>query len=179
MRTKRTATTPLLLVASLGIALSGCGGSDDAAENAASEIAEQLAEQQTGGDVDLNVDDDGAVRIETDEGSATYGMNKVPESWPSDIALPEGLAVVGGSDVDSGEGLMTTITATTDMAPGEVLDFFKAELADWEISNEVSTTVGEAELAGAQWDNGSRVVQLSATGSGDDKHLTLAHTDKG
>lgn len=97
--------------------LSACG-------NVAETVAEQVAEQAGGGNVDLDIDDDGGnVSIETDEGSMQIG---------SDLELPEDLAVdvPGGGSVTSVFDFDTDISVVVSYDIGEfddLIDFY----ADW------------------------------------------------
>ena len=97
--------------------LAACG-------NVAETVAEQVAEQAGGGNVELDIDDDGGnVSIETDEGSMEIG---------SDLELPEDLAVAvpGGGSVTSVFDFDTDISVVVSYDIGEfddLIDFY----ADW------------------------------------------------
>lgn len=97
--------------------LSACG-------NVAETVAEQVAEQAGGGNVEIDIDDDGSnVSIETDEGSMEIG---------SDLELPEDLAVEvpGGGSVTSVFDFDTDISVVVSYDIGEfddLIDFY----ADW------------------------------------------------
>lgn len=68
------------LAVTAGAGLAACDG-DDAAEN--------LAEEVSGGDVDID-SDDGSVSVETDDGSFAAGScEELPEDFPSDVPTPD------------------------------------------------------------------------------------------
>ena len=94
--------------------LSACG-------NVAETVVEQVAEQAGGGNVEIDIDDDGSnVSIETDEGSMEIG---------SDLELPEDLAVEvpGGGSVTSVFDFDTDISVVVSYDIGEfddLIDFY-------------------------------------------------------
>jgi hypothetical protein len=103
---KLTVRHSALVLAVAGMAaLSGCG--DDAAESG----VEELIESQSGGDVDVEVDDDGGVAIQTEDGSFSSGTTtELPEEWPEDIPEPDGLAITGATVIGTeGEQAITVV----------------------------------------------------------------------
>jgi hypothetical protein len=170
IRIRRSATIAVLIAAT---GLTACGA---VAEKAGEKATEKAIESQTGGDVDVDTDD-GSVSIETEEGSASFGTGEVPEDWPDDIPLPDGLEVLTSSSTVSGNERLTAVTGSTDTEPEEILAWMKEELPDWEISGETTSTGTSGDLASAQFRSGERLVTLAATtGLGDGTNLTISHT---
>ena len=88
-----TVMRTLLVVPLIAIGLTGCGGAQEGA-------SEQLVEQTVGGDVDIELGDDGQVAsVETEDGSVEMSASgEVPEEWPDDVPLFED-GVVSNSQV--------------------------------------------------------------------------------
>lgn len=170
----RTRTLPLALFAVASLGLVGCGA---AAEKAAEKATEQAIESQGGGDVDINADD-GTVEVETEDGSMSFGTAEVPEEWPEDIELPDGLEILSGTSMDASDGRLVAITATSEQSPDELLEGLKSQLSDWEISGETDMSSTNGNLAGAQWDTDGRRVTFAASsgGDGNDVSVTIGHT---
>jgi hypothetical protein len=126
----------------------GCGGGDEAGEKA----GEELAEEMLGGDVDIN-SEDGSVKLTDEEGNTSeYGSGtELPEDWPADLALPEGVTVLGSSSRTENGVETMFITAESETAIDDLFEEIKDQLtgAGYEIVNESnmsSTTGGFASL---------------------------------
>jgi len=158
--------------------LISCGAATDkVAEKASEKIVEEAVESQTGADVDIDTNGDGSVKIETEDGSYSSGTGKVPEQWPTDLSLPEGLTILSGTTMDTDEGKLVTVGATSKQSATELLDLMKDQLSDWTISGETTSESSDASIAGAQWDKDGRRVNLMATfAAGSDTSVTIAHT---
>lgn len=161
----------LLVLAPLGV--TACS-SDDVAERVAEEAIE------SGGDANVDINsEDGSVSVDTEDGSFSFGDGEVPEEWPADIPLPEGLTVVSGSTIDEGGTLNVSVIGSTDASPTEVADFYKGELSDWEVVGDANSTVNGVESVSLQLEDGLRGFQLlMSTGSGDEPTLTLSYTER-
>lgn len=133
MRTTIPSPTRLLAIASAGLLLlAGCSGE---------QVAERLAEQAAGGDVDLDTDD-GSLSIESDDGtSLDVGGQELPEQLPEELPLPEGLAVHGSMAQEGADGTMIGFQATYDGTFEDAVAFFDAELeaAGWTVTDHVSS----------------------------------------
>lgn len=128
---------------------------------AAEKLSEGAVEQQTGGEVD--VDSDGNVKIETDEGSLSVGTGEVPDGWPDDIGLPDGLVIVSGSDIGSGEETLSSVSGTTSSTPTEVLEHFESQLEGWEALHNMNSAEGGTTMRSAIFSLGERTIQVAAT----------------
>jgi hypothetical protein len=120
----------------------GCG-SDDAGEKA----GEKLAEEITGGDVDINTDD-GSVKVTDKDGNTSeYGSGaELPEDWPAELALPEGVTVLGSSTRTENGVETMFITGESETALDDLYEEVKGQLTDanFEIVNDsnMSSTSG-------------------------------------
>lgn len=135
-----TALVPLLLA--------GCG---TVTENLAEEAAERAAEAGGGGDVEVDVDDEGNVSVESDEGSISVGSGaSLPDGFPESMPVPEGLETAGGfsQEADGRSTIGAQFVGTGDRAAQEELAAFyesQLEANGWTIvsssNNEVSGSV--------------------------------------
>lgn len=113
-------TTGALIAAAL-LTFTACGGGD-----ATDEAVEAGIEEALGSNADVEIDGDGAVKIETDEGSYSAGGSaEIPDDFPSDVPLPDGSARLQATYADA-DGWMLTFGADdmTDEACVTYLDVF-------------------------------------------------------
>lgn len=86
----------LVAAAAAVLSLTACGGGSDNA-------IEQAIEDATGGSVDINTDGDGNVQIDTEDGSfSSGGSAEVPDDFPSDVPLPDGIGLTTTLSDESG-----------------------------------------------------------------------------
>ncbi len=96
----------------LALALGGCDAIGE-------RLAEEGAEQLTGGEID--VDDEG-VSFESDEGSFSSGA-ELPEDFPSSVPLPDDGELVNASRIDTEDGLGWMVNVQFDSGePGPALE---------------------------------------------------------
>jgi hypothetical protein len=98
----------VMLIAFLVFGLIACGQS--MGEQAVENMLEQMIEEESGGDVDVDISDDGdTVSFESDEGEVTIEGDEGGMPWPSD-KLPAGFPVLQGATIvaviDAGTGIM-------------------------------------------------------------------------
>lgn len=78
------------------LGLVACGGSD---ENS----IEQAIEEASGGNADVEIGEDGNIEVSTSDGSYSVGESAdVPDNFPSEVPLPDGLNLTGAFSDDSG-----------------------------------------------------------------------------
>jgi len=112
-----TVMRALLLVPFVAVGLTACGAAQEA-------VSEQLVEQAVGGDVDLELGDDGQVAsIETEDGSLEMNAGaEVPEEWPGDVPLFDG-GEIFSSQVFTVDGETSVVVSyTTDADPEATFD---------------------------------------------------------
>ncbi|TWG92296.1 hypothetical protein L615_006600000030 [Nocardioides sp. J9] len=85
--------------AALPLALSACG---EAAEQITERAIEKAAEDAGGADVDIDADS-GEVKVESSDGSFSYGTGKLPEGFPEEVPVTDGEIVSGASTTSGGK----------------------------------------------------------------------------
>lgn len=102
----------LIALLALGLVLAGCG-------NAAEEIAERAAEAGAGGDVDIEVDDEGGqFTVESEDGSQTVNVGSGELPAELTIPIPDGYEVVASSVIEQADE--TIVTAVLVFPGGDV-----------------------------------------------------------
>jgi hypothetical protein len=82
----------------LVVPLTGCA-------KAAEKVTEKAIENASGGDANVDLSDNGGtVKIETSEGSATYGGGEIPDSI--DVSFPSGGTVMVSTEASTGASVM-------------------------------------------------------------------------
>jgi hypothetical protein len=139
MRTLRPVSLALL-----SLALAGCGSS-------VAEVAvEKAIEQETGGEADVDLDLDGGMRIETEDGVVVIGAKVLPSDWPTDVPVYPGATVVSSTKATPADDEMShALTLTTTDPPATVLTTYTTALkADgWKIG--ATATIGESIVLSA------------------------------
>lgn len=105
-----TIRRPLAIFCAAGFAfsLTACG-------NATETGLENVIESETGGDVDVDLDGDDGVSIQTEDGSFSSGATtELPEEWPGDVPEPDGLAITSAAVIGSGTERAINVTGTVD-----------------------------------------------------------------
>lgn len=100
------------------LALAGCG---QVAEKVGEEAAEKAIEQGSGGDVQLDLEDD-SIKIEGEDGSLSIGGGEMPEDFPSEVTLPPGGTVVAGSSFQDGKNTGWLVESTYADSPSTLSD---------------------------------------------------------
>lgn len=150
-----------LAVALIGVVLLGGSACGKAAEKAAEEVTERAIEAQGGEGASVDLNDDGAVEIETADGSYSAGTGEVPAGWPDDIALPDGLEIVTGTDVAGGGQEISSIIATTEDDQATLAAHFEEELAGWVEANRMESSSDGSTFTAVSYSSGDRTVQLT------------------
>lgn len=107
---RNTILRPLIILCAAGFAfsLTACG-------NATESGIEKLVESQGGGDVDVDLDGDDGVSIQTEDGSFSSGATtELPQEWPGDVPEPDGLAITSAAVIGSGTEQAINVTGTVD-----------------------------------------------------------------
>lgn len=144
--TVRNLVTVVLLVGGLGLA--GCGSDEKTIS--------------INGDK-VSVDNDGGgVKIETDDGTATFGSGSLPEDFPEDdVPIIDGTIAGGGKNTADGE-TMWSLILQTDGEVGSVLADVTGKLEGAGYTSESSGNYGGN--AAAQF-TGKYAVGVSVTGA--------------
>lgn len=170
----RSLTTTALAGAALVFA--ACGGGDSISEN----LAEEAIEQAGGGDVDIDsdggsvnidtdegsmsVDEDGNVEIETEDGSFS-SSGDIPEGFPDEVPLPDGLDVGSGAVTDGPEGESYQVAGSVDGDPADVFAELIAQFEDagFDKESEANNTSGGSFFGNAGFTDGTWTVNVSVT----------------
>jgi hypothetical protein len=144
-------------VAVLGAALvlgTGCGA---VADKATERATEEATEEALGGDAQVDVDDDGNVQIESEDGSASYGTGELPDDWPDDIPMPDDTEITAAISSDG----TSNISGTSSLSPEEV-DAHFADLG-WESTSESNAELGGTTSYYRTLEDGGRELSVTAT----------------
>ena len=135
------------------------------------EIIEDRIEEETGEDAEVDMED-GAMYIETEEGTVDVGAVSLPADWPTDVSVYEGATITQVMSVNpaTGDAGRAVIFTTTDTA-ADVVAFYKSQLPldGWtmEASMEAGTTT---ILSGAK---DERKVSLMIVWNGEMTSVTM------
>ncbi|HAP77369.1 MAG TPA: hypothetical protein DCR14_14965 [Acidimicrobiaceae bacterium] len=158
----------LALLAGAGL-LVGCS---DAKEKATEQVMEEIIEQNGGGNVDVELGDDGEiVGIETDDGTMTIGGGSLPDAWPTDVPSYEGGRIISSQSFDTNGEVLLMVSYEVDDAPAAAADSMKAalEAAGFTIDSSGSTEDGSG---GGFWSvtgtRGNQTLSVAVVGSATD-----------
>ena len=151
------ATTAVLLAISLVVLLGAC-----------QDLAEEAVEQQTG--IDIEQDDEGVTITGSEGEEIQYGTASLPEGWPADVPVYEGVEIQASTSFTLPEGTQMSATMTTSDAYADVAAWYKSAVADggWTIESEASfETDGRAtSLLGLEKDGMQATINVSDGGDG-------------
>lgn len=131
-----------LLVAALALAVTGCSAVQD---RIGEEIGEEIASGVVGGDVEVDGD---SVTVSGEDGDVTIegGGADLPDGFPDDFPMHDEAPVDSASSISGAEGTTYYVNITSDLAPGELHDWYKVEFADeWTEVSDVSAADGSDE----------------------------------
>lgn len=109
------------------------------AENISERAAEEILEQAAGGEVDIDLDEDGGtVSVNTDDGSFSIGTDELPDAFPASAPLPADYTVLSsmsGDSSDDGQTVVVTVSAG-DASFEDLVARLDAELAanGWDVT---------------------------------------------
>ena len=156
-----------LAVTFIGVVLLGSVGCGKATEKLAEKATEKAIESQAGDGAKVDIGKDGTFELETEDGSYSAGTGEVPKGWPDDVALPDGIEIVTGTDIGSDTDSISSIIATTDASPDEVAAFYDDELGDWEEANRLTSNGDGSSFSSVSYTSGERTVQLTISEDAD------------
>ena len=129
---------------------------------------ENAIEKESGGNADVNINNDGSMHIETSEGTYDAGSNRLPADWPTDVTAYAGATIQysGSTNPATGKAGAAAVLMTADK-PEKVVEFYKADLRakGWTIA---TTMQGQGtNILGAT--KGNRALSIMVAGSPDDQ----------
>lgn len=131
-----------LLVAALALAVTGCSAVQD---RIGEEIGEEIASGVVGGDVEVDGD---SVTVSGEDGDVTIegGGADLPDGFPDDFPMHDEAPVDSASSISGAEGTTYYVNITSELPPGELHDWYKAEFEDeWTEVSDVSAADGSDE----------------------------------
>ena len=156
----------VLLVAATAVSLTAC---DSAMEQLTEEVAERAAEQSGAGDTEIDIDEEGGLSVETDEGSLNIdasGDGELPEGFPEGIPLPDDYTVTSSTSFSDADGEAFQVTMT---APGlDVTAFIEEDAAPglessgYEVTGQTTTTNNDVTFSTVTAEDGSSSVNIAA-----------------
>jgi hypothetical protein len=113
--------------------VTACGS---ASERAGERLAEEIISRSAGEDVDIDVDGE-TVTVETDEGTARFGSSALPDAFPAEMPVPDGVTVAGSFVTEGSEGtvIQAQLVAEVDDDIDRLVAFFdeRLEPAGWTV----------------------------------------------
>jgi len=154
-----------MLVAVVAVAAAGCGGvAEKASQKAAEKIIEKSIENESGGNVDVNLSDEGGtVKIESEEGSVSIGGGEIPASI--DVPFPDGGNVTLSVEAADGATVMVEY-------PGADFDEIAAFYQKWtdDSSEEFEkVTYSAGDLKSESWTSGATTIAVQTCSTSDGK----------
>ena len=131
-----------LLVAALALTVAGCSAVED---EIGEEIGEGIAGAVVGGDVEVEGD---SVTISGEDGDVAIegGGAELPDGFPDDFPMHDDVPVDSASSISGTDGTTYYVNLTSELPPGELHDWYKAEFADgWTEVSDVSAADGGDE----------------------------------
>ncbi len=133
---------------------------------------ENAIEAKMGGNADVEIQADGQMRVETDEGTYTAGGGEVPADWPKDAPTYPDATVSYSASVNptTGKAGSALVLVTTDDVKA-VTDYYKKmlETNGWTIS--ATMEAGATTVMGASKDD--RTLSLSISGGQGQTSITM------
>ena len=181
---KRSGAFVLTVTLALTATLAGCGGGGG--DKASEALAEKVAEQGAGGDVDLN-SDDGTIKYTDEEGNVSElnvdgAGTDLPEDWPTELAPPESVKLLTATTntVDGVKSLY--VLGETDGTVEDLIGGLKTQVegAGFEITNDSSMTgsggaFSSLTATSADWDLNANVTEGETDGK---VTVTIGLTEK-
>lgn len=166
----RRLAVPLLAAVSV-LLLSACG------KSATETAVENALEREVGGDADVDMNTDGTMQVQTDQGTMQFGKNEVPADWPKDIAVYPGATVMSSMSMspESGEKGKMLMLSSTD-AIEKVRAYYAAQLAKDGWTVDATATMGEMVVLGGS--KGGDQVSLQIAGDQGKTMITVATAPK-
>lgn len=158
------------------VLLTGVSGCGKAAEKIGQKATEKAIESGADGNADVDISD-GEMNIETEDGSFSVGSGEIPDSWPEDVPLPDGLEVLSAMDMGSDGESMINVSGTTDMTPDEVTAFYESGLDGWSESDSFSSRAEEGGMSSVSYEQDGRTVGVTILDDPDEATtLSLSYT---
>ncbi len=126
-----------------------------------------------GSDADVDVNMDGTMDIETEEGTAKIGAQSLPEGWPGDAPIYPGSAISYSASMNpqTGEPSMAVVLSTKDTVSAAAT-YYKTELASKGWSVDTAMEAGGTSIFSATKEGS--VLSLLIAGAEGQTTITMA-----
>ena len=158
-----------LLVAAVALSLAAC---DSAVEQLTEEAAERAAEAAGSGDTEIDIDEEGGLSVETDEGSLQIGAGgDVPEDFPDEIPLPADYTVLNSASFSGEDGQSFQVSMESEGL--DVVAYIEDQVvpsledAGYEIANQSTTTTDGVNFSSVGAEGDEFQVSVRAAGQQD------------
>ena len=179
MTSQRSRALPLSLrLRSVAVAAAGLVAIGSASACSAENIAGDIIEAGSDGQVDVDIDD-GEVTVETEDGSATLSSSgDLPEGFPSDVPVLEG-AITFSQSIDTGEsGTSYTVLVDVSDTVADAFSQVKSEMtaAGFETTGETTVNTDDGAWSTATFTSADHQVIVSVTDAGDSTTVSYGVT---
>lgn len=151
MHTSRPLAVRLLaagVLVAVPLTLTACG---EAAERAAEEGIERAAEQD-GQDVEVDLDEDGGVKVEGSDGTFEVGEDvALPDDFPAEVPLLDGQLISASSTPAESGSEGWYLLMTVDGAPDDVFADASGELEGGGFTSDAEPLGGVGSWSNADW----------------------------
>jgi hypothetical protein len=135
------------------------------AERIAEEAIERAIEEESGEEVDIDLDegevtiqsddgevnisaDDDTVEIKSDEGEATFGSGAdIPEGFPAEVPIYGNMDIVSSMTASDDGGTHYTVSGSSEDSVDVIKEWYEAQLAGWEITGQFSMDTDDGKTA--------------------------------
>ncbi len=126
------------------------------------------------GDADFTIDgDDGDVVFESDDGSFEFSEGgDIPDEWPSEVPIPDGLSVTASSFIGDGTTGQSSITGDVDGSPVDYVEAYGAILQGAGFEETGVFTSGDDITA--TYESAAYTVAVNGLGSTGDQIVTIS-----
>lgn len=160
-----------LALAVAGVMLLGLG-----CKSPSQMATEKMIEAAAGGKANVDVNGN-TIKVETKEGTAEFGGNKLPDNWASDAPVYPGATIQfsGAANPENGKAGTMVMLQTKDSGT-TVLEYYKKELESqgWKING--TYQAGASATLAATKDN--RTIGITIAASGEQTMITVGVSTK-
>lgn len=139
-------------------------------------VVEDAMEQEGNENVDVDMNRDGSMEIESDTVKVTTGQN-IPADWPQDIPLLPGATIESsmfGTNKETNE-VGGMITLSTEMSPQDALDFYADALGSDGWTETARATMGPSSVLSMTKDGRATAVMVQSDGAKSSVTLTIGN----
>lgn len=158
-------------------AIAASSGISCSSQDVADKAAEKIAEAAGGDGTDVSIDSEtGEVKVDTEDGSFSMGTTELPESWPSEIPLPDDYTLSFAMESAAAEGATSNITGTVPGSASSTFDQIVGEFGagGWTETMKTTSSSGDGTVSTASFENSDWTVMFNVSETGDE--TTFSYT---